>query len=432
VSENENLNSKRWVIAGAAVVMQLCLGTVYAWSVFKKPLMGAHGWEETPTQLTFMIFMFTVGCAAAFGGTLVDKKGPRYVATVGGILFGVATLLSGLSDQMASLPLLYLSYGIIGGLGNGFCYVTPIATLIRWFPDKRGLVTGLAVMGFGFGAFFMGQIAPAMIASYQGGLTASGVAMTFYIWGVVFLVLVVGAAQAFINPPKGWLPAGFTPSVSAVSASDSLTFGEAVKTPQWWMLWGMLFLNVAAGLGLISQLSPLAQEYYKPLITDGSILSNPELLTKTLAAAGGTVVAITAIFNGLGRLFWARVSDIKAIGRRGVFATMFISQAIIYLLVAMGVLSDYWIFTVAGCYLLACYGGGFATMPAFAADSFGPGYIGKVYGMLLTAWACAGIAGPLVFASFKGQALYIAAGLLICGMVLALVFRPRQKANAAA
>jgi OFA family oxalate/formate antiporter-like MFS transporter len=426
---SENLESKRWGIAMAAIVMQLCLGTVYAWSVFKKPLIGAHGWGETETQLTFMIFMFTIGCAAAFGGTLVDKKGPKFVATVGGILFGAATLLSGVADQMGSLPLLYLSYGIIGGLGNGFCYVTPIATLIRWFPDKRGLVTGLAVMGFGFGAFFMGKIAPAMIIAYKGGLTASGVAQTFYIWGVIFLILVIGAAQLFKNPPAGWLPAGFTPSASSVSAADSLTFGDAVKTPQWWMLWGMLFLNVSAGLGLISQLSPLAQEYYKALIIDPTILANPEALTKALAVAGGTVVSISAIFNGLGRLFWARMSD--TIGRKGVFGFMFASQAVIYLLVAMGIISSYWLFLVAACYLLACYGGGFATMPAFAADNFGPGYIGKVYGFMLTAWACAGIIGPLAFAKFKAQSLYIAAALLCIGFVLAIGFKKRESSKTA-
>lgn len=417
---NENLESKRWLIAIAAIVMQLCLGTVYAWSVFKKPLMGAHGWAETPTQMTFMIFMFTIGCAAAFGGTLVDKKGPKFVATIGGVLFAVSTLISGVADQVGNLYLLYIAYGIIGGLGNGFCYVTPIATLIRWFPDKRGLVTGLAVMGFGFGAFFMGKIAPMMIAAYKGGLTASGVAMTFYIWGVIFLVLVVGAAQFFKNPPQGWLPAGFKPAASAVSAANSFTFGEALKTPQWWMLWSMLFLNVSAGLGLISQLSPLAQEYYKPMV-DPNILSNPEMLTKALAAAGGTVVSISAIFNGLGRLFWARVSD--TVGRKAVFAVMFASQAVIYVLVAMGYLSNYWLFTVAACYLLACYGGGFATMPAFAADNFGPGYIGKVYGFMLTAWACAGIVGPLVFSAYKAQALYIAAVLLAVGLLFAIAFK---------
>jgi OFA family oxalate/formate antiporter-like MFS transporter len=414
---NENLESKRWGIAIAAVVMQLCLGTVYAWSVFKKPLITAHGWEETATQLTFMIFMFTIGCAAAFGGTLVDKKGPKFVATIGGILFGLSTLLAGYADQIGSLPLLYLSWGFIGGLGNGFCYVTPIATLIRWFPDKRGLVTGLAVMGFGLGAFFMGKIAPGMI-------TSMGVAMTWYIWGAIFLVLVVGAAQLFKNPPAGWLPAGFSPAAGGVSASNSLMFGDAVKTPQWWMLWAMLFLNVSAGLGLISQLSPLAQEFKKAMITDAAILNDPEVLKKTLAAAGGLVVSISAIFNGLGRLFWARVSD--TIGRKPVFITMFASQAVIYVLVAMGIISGYWLFLVASCYLLACYGGGFATMPAFAADNFGPAYIGKVYGFMLTAWSAAGLLGPYVFATFKAQALFIAAGLLVAGLAIAMVFKKRE------
>ncbi|TAL35049.1 MAG: MFS transporter, partial [Spirochaetes bacterium] len=302
---NENLESKRWWIAAAAVIIQLCLGTVYAWSVFKKPLMTTHGWGETATQLTFILLMGIIGCAAAFGGTLVDKKGPRFVATIGGLLFGTGTLIAGLGDQMGNIYVLYLGFGVVAALGNGFGYVTPIATLIRWFPDKRGLVTGLAVMGFGAGAFFMGQIAPAMINSFKvvqtidgvEKITSSGVATTFYIWGVIFLVLVSAAAQMFKNPPQGWLPAGFTPSASTVSAADSFKFGEAVKRPQWWMLWAMLCLNVSAGLGLISQLSPIAQDLYKPLV-DASITGND--LVKTLALAGGSVVAISAIFNGLG------------------------------------------------------------------------------------------------------------------------------------
>lgn len=193
---NENLEGKRWWIAIAAIVMQLCLGTVYAWSVFKKPLMTSHGWSEPGVQATMMIIMAVIGISAAFGGSLVDKKGPRFVATIGGVLFGIGTLLGGLADQIGSIWLLYIGYGVIGGLGNGFGYVTPIATLIRWFPDKRGLVTGLAVMGFGAGAFFMGKIAPAMVNSI-------GVATTFYIWGVIFLVLVTGAAQVYKNPPPG-------------------------------------------------------------------------------------------------------------------------------------------------------------------------------------------------------------------------------------
>ena len=405
----ERLESKRWGIAIAAVVMQLSLGTVYAWSVFKKPLMTAHGWGETETQVTFMICIGMIGIAAAFGGALVDKKGPRFVATLGGILFGIGTLLAGLADQTGNIFLLYLGFGFIAGLGNGFGYVTPIATLIRWFPDKRGLVTGLAVMGFGFGAFFMGKIAPGMV-------NGMGVATTFYILGIVFLILVTAAAQFYKNPPKGWLPAGFTPSASTASAAQSFTFDEAKKTPQWWMLWAMLCLNISAGLGLLSQLSPMAQD----IIGKTQGLTDP----KALALAGGTILAIASIFNGLGRLFWAWLSD--AIGRKNIFMIMFITQAILYILLPQ--IGSQFLFTVIACYLLACYGGGFATMPAFVADSFGPAYIGRVYGIMLTAWSVAGVIGPLVFAQLKGIALYVAAGLLIVGFLIALSYkRPEPK-----
>ncbi len=422
---NEGLETKRWWIAIAAIVMQLCLGTVYAWSVFKKPLMGTHGWAETPTQITFTICIAMIGISAAFGGMLVDKKGPRFVATIGGILFGLGTLLAGLADQIGNLWLLYLGFGLIAGLGNGFGYVTPIATLIRWFPDKRGLVTGLAVMGFGAGAFFMGRIAPQMINGYQvkdeaGKLVASGVAPTFFIWGAIFLVAVTAAAQLFKNPPAGWLPAGFTPPTKTVSAADSRNLAEAIRTPQWWMLWGMLFLNVSAGIGLISQLSPMAQDVLKATISDPA----------KLAVAGGTIVAISSIFNGLGRLFWAWLSD--GIGRKAVFVTMFITQALLYIYLPQ--VAGATLFAIIACYLLACYGGGFATMPAFAADSFGPACIGRVYGTMLTAWGAAGVVGPLVFAQFKKQqALYVAAGLLAVGLVLALAYRrPAPKQAAAA
>ena len=427
---NENLESKRWWIAAAAVVIQLCLGTVYAWSVFKMPLMNMHGWDGKTVQYTFMLLMLIIGLSAAFGGMLVDKKGPRFVATIGGILFGIGTLIAGYADQVGSIALLYLGFGVIAALGNGFGYVTPIATLIRWFPDKRGLVTGLAVMGFGAGAFFMGKIAPGMIAAYKevdasGKIIASGVSTTWYIWGVIFLILVVGAAQLFKNPPKGWLPAGFKPAASTVSAADSFTLGEAVKRPQWWMLWAMLCLNISAGLGLISQHSPLAQDIYKKTMGLTGTLT-PEQIA-IVAAAGGAIVAYAAIFNGLGRLFWAKISD--NIGRKMVFLIMFATQAVVYLLVAKGYVASYYLFMVVSCYLLACYGGGFATMPAFAADSFGPANIGKVYGFMLTAWSAAGLIGPYEFEVFKPQALFIAAGLLTVGFFITLAYKPPKGKN---
>ncbi len=286
---------------------------------------------------------------------------------------------------------------MIAGLGNGFGYVTPIATLIRWFPDKRGLVTGLAVMGFGFGAFFMGKIAPGMVNSM-------GVATTFYILGIIFLILVTAAAQFYKNPPKGWLPAGFTPPKTTASAAQSFTFDEAKKTPQWWMLWAMLCLNISAGLGLLSQLSPMAQE----IIGKTQGITDP----KALALAGGTILAIASIFNGLGRLFWAWLSD--AIGRKNVFMIMFITQAILYILLPQ--ISSQLIFTVIACYLLACYGGGFATMPAFAADSFGPAYIGRVYGIMLTAWSVAGCHRPAGIRPAQGDRPLRGGGASDCGV----------------
>lgn len=299
--------------------------------------------------------------------------------------------------------------GVIAGIGNGLTYVVPIATLIRWFPDKRGLITGLAVMGFGFGAFFIGLIIPGIINKF-------GVVNAFFILGAVYLVLCALAALTLKNPPAGWLPKGFKPAATTVSAADSFSWAEAKKTRQWYMLWGMLFLNVTAGMGLLSKLSPMAQE----VISLARNISDPA----ELAILGGGVLATASIFNGLGRLFWAAVSD--KIGRKGTYMTMFLSQAVLYILLPQ--ISSVLIFTIIACYLLSCLGGGFAVMPSFTADSFGPTYIGKVYGFLLTAWGAAGVVGGFVFAEFnKQQSLYVAAACLILGFVIALMFqRPKH------
>jgi len=406
---NENLMSKRWLIAMAGIVIMTLLGTVYAWSVFVKPVMAATGWEKTAVATTFMIIIGMIGLSAAFGGLLVDKKGPKFVATLGVILYGVGVLLGGLALNSGNIWFLYIGYGIIGGMGNGLAYVVPIATLIRWFPDKRGLITGMSVMGFGLGAFFIGKIVPGLINNV-------GVVNAFFILGVVYLVGNTLAAMILRNPPAGWLPDGFTPSTKTVSAADSFSWAEAKKTPQWYMIWGMLFLNVSAGMGLLSKLSPMAQEVIKSAqgITD----------EKQLAIAGGAVLATASIFNGLGRLFWAAVSD--KIGRKNVFLVMFATQAALYFYLPQ--VNSVMLFTVVACYLLACLGGGFAVMPAFAADSFGPTYIGKVYGFVLTAWGAAGVAGGLAFAKLdKQQALFTAAGLLIAGFVVTFMFqRPKH------
>ena len=285
---NENLESKRWLIAGAGIVIQLLLGTVYAWSVFVKPIMAAQGWSQAEVAVIFMIIIGTIGVSAAFGGILVDKKGPKFAATTGVILYGTGVLLGGLALKIGNIWMLYIGYGLIAGIGNGLAYVVPIATLIRWFPDKRGLITGLAVMGFGLGAFFIGKIVPGLILNI-------GVANTFFVLGAVYLVGNGLAAMLLKNPPTGWLPRGFTPSASTVSAADSFSWNEAKKTSQWYMIWAMLFLNVSAGMGLLSKLSPMAQDVYR--VAQG--ITDPA----QLAILGGGVLATASIFNGLGRLF---------------------------------------------------------------------------------------------------------------------------------
>jgi OFA family oxalate/formate antiporter-like MFS transporter len=217
--------SKRWLIAAAGVVIMTVLGTVYAWSVFVKPITELpYGWDKASVAVVFMIIIGMIGLSAAFGGILVDKKGPKFVCTLGVILYGIGVLLGGVALNAGNLWLLYIGYGVIGGMGNGLAYVVPIATLIRWFPDKRGLITGMSVMGFGLGAFFIGKIVPGLINNM-------GVANSFFVLGVVYLVANVLASMILRNPPAGWLPDGFTPSASTVSAADSFSWAEAKKTP---------------------------------------------------------------------------------------------------------------------------------------------------------------------------------------------------------
>jgi len=401
------------MVAAAAIVMQLCLGTVYAWSVFKKPMMSLNHWGETQTQVAFMINSAMFAFAVAMGGTLVDRMAPRVTGALGGILFGAGILLSGLANSLSSITLLFVAYGFITGLGGGMGYVTPIATLIRWFPDRRGQLTGLAVMGYGLGAFILGNIGPRLILEY-------GVARTFYAWGAVSLITVFTAAITLVNPPAGWNPAagGHTPGDTTVLPASS-TFREAVRTKRFWILWLMLFVSITAGLGMISQLSPMAQDVMMKGF--GGIVSASQM--KSIVIASGTIVAVAGIFNGLGRLLWAWVSDF--IGRKAVFGLIFLSFTLGFTLLAH--VSGICVFTVLSLYLLACYGGTMATMPALAADEFGPAHIGKIYGVIFTACGFAGFCGPFVFARVKEltgsfvYALYLESVLALLGGALVLV-----------
>lgn len=392
----------RWLVALSGVVMQLMLGTVYGWSVFKKPLMETHGWTNMEVGLAFTILIFFLGLAAALGGRFVDKAGARKVATVAAILFGLGTLIAGYANSIGNLPLLWIGYGVIAGIGNGLGYITPIAVLVRWFPDKKGLITGLAVMGFGFGSALIGQIVPFLLPNV-------GITSTFYILGLIFLAILLLAARNLSNPPEGWTPPVIASTkMATTSAIPSVELKTAFSMYQFYILWLVLFINVTAGIALISNLSPMAQ---------GQIG-----ITAVLA---GTIVFISSIFNGLGRLFWASLSD--KIGRKNTFSVILISQIPVFILLPQ--INNFWCFTIASCYILFCYGGGFATMPCFATDTFGPKNIGNIYGKILLAWSFAGIVGPMLMEYIKNisnsfaAAFLISAGLLFTGAILVFLYQ---------
>jgi len=348
-----------------------------------------------------------VGFASFFGGLWSKKVGPRVVAMTGGVLYGGGLFLASFSN--IGLWWLYLSYGVIGGIGLGFAYIVPIYVLVKWFPDRRGLMTGIAVGGFGFGALITAPLATHLIQTV-------GVLQTFAYLGVGFLIITVVTGYFMQNPPEGWLPEGWTPPQKAgtIGEAKSYTLGQALKTWQWWALWLLLFLNTSAGISIISQEAPMFREFAN--IT-------------AIVAAG--MVGIVAIGNALGRVFWAWASDL--LGRRTTFVIMFLLQ--IGLFWFLPSLHTVGVVTVVSFIILMCYGGGFGTMPAFAADYFGPANVGSIYGLILTAWGFASAFGPLLIAHMRTatgnytSGLHVIAGVMAVSTVLPLLVRPPAPAK---
>lgn len=396
----------RWLIALAAFILQLALGSVYAWSVFSKPIAALfHGIatknvtpaQLTPISLTFSITLLALGVTAAFGGYLQNRYGPRVIATAGGILYGVGIILAGITLPSHNVYILYLTFGIIGGIGIGLAYIVPLAMLLRWFPDRRGFITGLAVAGFGLGALLIAQTAPPLLL--PGSL---GVASTFIYLGIIYLVVVVGAAQFFRKAPDGYTPTGWTPSATeqVVRTNRDYTLGEALREPRWYVLWLILALNVTAGAALIAVASPLAQKF-----------------TAVDAVTAGYLVSIISIFNGLGRLVWAWLSDI--IGRPLTFLALFVVQIVAFLILTRIGGGGFGLLLIAGALIGLCYGGGFGTMPAFAADFFGSKNSGMIYGAMLTAWSAGGIVGPILISNMDYHtALYVIVVILVVSCAL--------------
>ncbi len=382
----------RWLIAAMGTVLMLCLGTVYAWSFFQGLLVrefkDVFGWSNSQVAMIFCLAIFFLGVTAAWGGSQLSRRKPRNMAMAGAVLFSAGYAVAALAFSIKSLLLLYAGYGVIGGIGLGLAYVTPVATVSKWFPDKRGLATGMVVMGFGLGALFMGKLlAPLFL-----GLTGRNLVPVFLLFSGVFLVLGLASAAFMRNPPAGWLPAGSKPAAKGACADeDDPPVRRAVFSGKFLLLWLVFFCNITAGIAIISFQSPLFQDLWKRV--------SPNLTPVVLAGLGATLVAVSSLFNGAGRFLWGAVSD--RIGRAQTFRIMLGSQiAAFALLVVTG---NPWVFAVLVCWVLLCYGGGFGTMPSFICDVFGAGLMSAVYGVVLTAWAAAGIVGPQIFAALQDK-----------------------------
>ncbi len=385
----------RWCIAAAAVVMQLCLGAAYGWSVFVQPLVKTEHWSLPQVSVTFSLAIFCLGIGTLIGGAVQDRVGPRAVASCAAVLYGAGYLIASYAVKSHSLPGVYAGYGVIAGFGMGIGYICPIATLVKWFPERRGLMTGIAVCGYGMGALVMSAVAAPLIAT-------SGVATTLATLGSAYFVLVLLAAQFHRNPPVA-----AAENASAASGSD-FTRGEALRTRQFWIVWSMVFVNVSAGLMIISQASPMAQQ------VDGM----------TPAAAAGVVGAI-AILNGLGRIVWAALSD--HFSRTRVFVILFSLQAIVFCMLPS--IHTRWTFTVAVALIGFAYGGGFGTLPSLTAELFGPKHIGAIYGAILLAWGIGAVPSPILIAYVRQRtgtyspALYAIAAVMFVSVLLPVALR---------
>jgi OFA family oxalate/formate antiporter-like MFS transporter len=402
---DKDKTKNRWLIALAAVGIHISIGSVYAWSVFTKPIIAQMGWGLKEVQFTFSIAILFLGLSAAFLGHYVEKHGPRKAGILSSLFFGVGIAGSGLAIGSENIYLLYLCYGVLGGIGLGVGYITPVSTLVKWFPDRRGLATGLAIMGFGFASMISSPIMNKLIVTV-------GLANTFYILGAAYFVIIFSSAQYLAPPKPGWVPAGFQQGGQATRKVpqdlSQLTANESVKTRRFWYLWIMLFINVSCGIAVISVASPMAQE-----------------IVGMSAAAAATMVGLIGVFNGSGRIVWASLSDY--IGRPNTYTAFFVIQIASFFM--LPTITDALIFQAVLFLIMTCYGGGFASIPAYIGDLFGTKQLGAIHGYILTAWAAAGLAGP-VFAAWVRETtgsyvgtLSVFAGLFVIALIVSLLIR---------
>src|SRR5580658_6398907 len=407
----------RWAIAWAGVLVMILAGTVYAWSNFTQPVIASLGWNATQAGLVFGLAIFFIGVGAVFGGRWQDRVGPRTVTITGIVLWGIGNLLAAVGPH--DVWYWDVTYGVIGGFGNGMAYITPVATVTKWFPDKRGLASGMVVMGFGLGAFIYGFVlkaipgfvtasndASAWAAAKAAAVTAGtpfdaaahamtaadigAISTVLLVSGIIYAILGGLCAMLLANPPAGYTVAGAT--AAAASHEGSYTPAQVLRSPQLYLLWLMLFVNVVAGILIVSNAVPIIRELISKGVTD------PDAI-KALTGTAISAYAFVAVFNGLGRFFWGAVSD--RIGRNMTWVCIYACQVVIFFVLSglhsvAGVL-------VAFAIILACYGGGFGTMPSFNADYFGTKYLGQNYGFIITAWGVAGLVGPYIAGAVKDK-----------------------------
>lgn len=396
------MKKNKWLIVLSAIGIHICIGSVYAWSVLTKPIMQAMGFTLQETTWTFSIAILFLGLSAGFLGSYVEKHGPRRSGLVSTIFFGIGMLGTAFALSQHSLLLMYLFYGVIGGIGLGTGYITPVSTLVKWFPNNRGLATGLAIMGFGFASLIAGPVMQLLIAKY-------GLINNFIILGCIYMVIMT-ASSLYLEPPK-------VPAVTEVKAKlaslpennqAQYTVNEAMKTWHFYALWWIFFTNITCGIGLLAVASPMAQEV---------IQMTP------LAAA--SMVGIIGLLNGLGRIVWSTISDY--IGRRNTYIMFFLLEIVAFYMLAS--VTDSFLFQALIFLIITCYGGGFSCMPAYLSDLFGTKQLSAIHGRILTAWGLAGIAGPLLLSWIKETTnsysitLYFFSGCFVISLLIAVILK---------
>ena len=375
----------RWRIPIGAVLVHVCIGSVYAWSTFNRPIQALFPdapWWFSPPYTTFTTALALLGLSAAFGGPWVERRGPRVAAATAAVFFGTGLVIGGFGLAVRQAWLVFLGLGITCGIGCGLGYISPVSTLVKWFPDRRGMATGMAIMGFGGGAFVAGYLNVFL-------MNLVGVASTVMMLGAVYFVVMLAGSRLMASPPAGWTPPGWTPPArtNPMIAAQSVSRDAAIRTPQFYLLWGILFINVTAGIGILAQASPMMQDMFgrTPL-------------------EAGAIVSLISLFNAGGRFAWAAGSDY--IGRKHTYTIFFVAQLALFVVIpGLAASGSWWLFQASLFLVFTMYGGGFATIPAFLADIFGPQNVGAIHGAVLTAWSAAAIAGPLIITELSSRCL---------------------------